>query len=108
MRAAGVPVAVSTDGPASNDNLDVLEEARLALLFARLRDGDAAALGVSDALHMITREPPPPSGGTIWDRWRRGEPPMSSGSTWIGRSTNRFDPPPMSSACWCGRVRVGT
>ncbi|MFH2071395.1 MAG: amidohydrolase family protein, partial [Actinomycetota bacterium] len=56
MRAAGVPVAVSTDGPASNDNLDVLEEARLALLVARLRDGDAAALGVSDALHMITRE----------------------------------------------------
>jgi 5-methylthioadenosine/S-adenosylhomocysteine deaminase len=56
MRDAGIPVAVSTDGPASNDNLDVLEEARLALLYSRLRDMDAAALGVDDALRMITSE----------------------------------------------------
>jgi len=56
MRRAGIPVAVSTDGPASNDNLDVLEEARLALLYARLRDADAAALGVRDALRMVTSE----------------------------------------------------
>jgi len=56
MRVAGVSVAVSTDGPASNDNLDVLEEARLALLYARLRESDATALGVTDALRMITSE----------------------------------------------------
>ncbi|MCJ7726982.1 MAG: amidohydrolase [Acidimicrobiia bacterium] len=56
MREAGISVAVSTDGPASNDNLDVLDEARLALLYARLRDSDPSALGVGDALRMITSE----------------------------------------------------
>lgn len=56
MREAGIRVAVSTDGPASNDNLDLLEEARLALLYARLKDSDAGALGVADALRMITSE----------------------------------------------------
>ncbi|MCB2222990.1 MAG: amidohydrolase [Actinobacteria bacterium] len=56
MREAGVNVSVSTDGPASNDDLDVLSEARLALLYARLRDGDAQALGVEDALRMVTSE----------------------------------------------------
>ena len=54
LRRAGVAVGVGTDGPASNDDLDLWEEARLALLFARLREGDAGALGVEDALRMMT------------------------------------------------------
>jgi len=56
MRKAGIPVGASTDGPASNDNLDLLEEARLALLYARLREEDAAALEIRDALRMVTSE----------------------------------------------------
>jgi 5-methylthioadenosine/S-adenosylhomocysteine deaminase len=56
MRAAGIPVGASTDGPGSNNNLDLLEEARLALLYARLRERDAAALGIEDALRMVTSE----------------------------------------------------
>jgi 5-methylthioadenosine/S-adenosylhomocysteine deaminase len=56
LRSAGIPVGAATDGPASNDDLDVLEEARLALLYARLREHDAAALGFMDALAMITCE----------------------------------------------------
>ncbi len=56
MRAAGIPVGASTDSPASNNNLDLLEEARLALLYARLRERDAAVLGVGDALRMVTSE----------------------------------------------------
>lgn len=56
LRRAGVPVGVATDGPASNDNLDLFEEATLALLYARLRDLDASVLGVEDALRMITVE----------------------------------------------------
>jgi 5-methylthioadenosine/S-adenosylhomocysteine deaminase len=56
LRRAGVPVGVATDGPASNDNLDLFEEAMLALLYARLRDLDAAVLGVEDALRMATVE----------------------------------------------------
>lgn len=54
LRRAGAAVGVGTDGPASNDNLDLWEEARLALLYARLREGDAGALGVEDALRLMT------------------------------------------------------
>jgi 5-methylthioadenosine/S-adenosylhomocysteine deaminase len=54
LRRAGVGVGVGTDGPASNDNLDLWEEARLALLYARLREEDAGALGVEDALRLVT------------------------------------------------------
>ncbi len=56
MRAAGIPVGASTDGPGSNNNLDLLEEARLALLYARLRERDATVLSVEDALRMVTSE----------------------------------------------------
>jgi 5-methylthioadenosine/S-adenosylhomocysteine deaminase len=56
MRKAGVAVGVATDGPASNDNLDLLEEARLALLYARLREQDSQALEVGDALRMMTSD----------------------------------------------------
>lgn len=56
LRRAGAAVGVGTDGPASNDNLDLWEEARLALLYARLREEDAGALGVEDALRMMTSE----------------------------------------------------
>lgn len=54
MRRAGIAVGVATDGPASNNNLDLLEEARLAVLYSRLRETDAASLGVEDALRMMT------------------------------------------------------
>jgi 5-methylthioadenosine/S-adenosylhomocysteine deaminase len=56
LRRAGVAVGLATDGPASNDNLDLWEEARLSLLLARLREGDASVLGMVDALRMATSE----------------------------------------------------
>jgi 5-methylthioadenosine/S-adenosylhomocysteine deaminase len=56
MRAAGIPVAIATDGPASHDRLDLFEEMRTAIRLARLRSGDAAILGPRDALAMVTRE----------------------------------------------------
>jgi 5-methylthioadenosine/S-adenosylhomocysteine deaminase len=55
MLAAGVPVGLGTDGAASNNNLDVLEEARLAALLAKLETGDPTAVSAYQALYMATR-----------------------------------------------------
>ena len=56
LRAAGVPVGLGTDGPASSDDLDLWPQARLAALLARLGSGDAAALTAADVLLMATRD----------------------------------------------------
>ncbi|MTD58680.1 amidohydrolase family protein [Amycolatopsis pithecellobii] len=55
LRAASVPVGLGTDGPASNDDLDLWEEIRLAALFARLSTKDSTALGAAEALLLATR-----------------------------------------------------
>ncbi|GAA4174848.1 amidohydrolase [Phytohabitans flavus] len=55
LMRSGVPVGLGTDGPASNDDLDVLEEARLAATFARIGAMDAAALGAAEVLLLATR-----------------------------------------------------
>jgi 5-methylthioadenosine/S-adenosylhomocysteine deaminase len=52
---AGVPVGLGTDGAASNNNLDVLEEVRLAALLHKLSTGDPTALPAYQALEMATR-----------------------------------------------------
>ena len=53
-RAAGVNVAIGTDGAASNNTLDMLSETRLAALLAKVRANDAASVSAHDALHMGT------------------------------------------------------
>ncbi|MBU2675458.1 MAG: TRZ/ATZ family hydrolase [Gammaproteobacteria bacterium] len=53
-RAAGVNVAIGTDGAASNNVLDVLAEIRLAALLAKVTENDAAAISAAEALHMGT------------------------------------------------------
>ena len=55
FREAGIPVGVGCDGAACNNDLDCLEEARLAALLQQLRHGPAAFDGLS-ALQLATSE----------------------------------------------------
>ncbi len=54
MRDAGVPVGLGVDGSASNDAGNLVAEARMALLVARVRDG-ADAMPGREALAIATR-----------------------------------------------------
>jgi cytosine/adenosine deaminase-related metal-dependent hydrolase len=54
MRAAGLTVALGTDSVASNNRLDVLEEARVAQLMQRARLQSASALASTELLEMVT------------------------------------------------------
>jgi 5-methylthioadenosine/S-adenosylhomocysteine deaminase len=53
---AGARVILGTDGPASNNDLDMWGELRTAALLAKGVSGDAAALPAADALRMATLE----------------------------------------------------
>ncbi len=54
MLEAGVPVCIGTDGPASNNDLDMWEETRTAALLAKVWSDDAAAVPAETALEMAT------------------------------------------------------
>ena len=54
LLAAGVNVALGTDGAASNNDLDMLGELRSAALLAKVATGDAGAVPAATALTMAT------------------------------------------------------
>jgi 5-methylthioadenosine/S-adenosylhomocysteine deaminase len=54
LHAAGVNVALGTDGAASNNDLDMLGELRTAALLAKGAAGDASAVPAHAALEMAT------------------------------------------------------
>jgi 5-methylthioadenosine/S-adenosylhomocysteine deaminase len=54
MRQAGVAVGLGSDGAASNNTLDILEQMRLAALLQKHTLGDARALPVGAALALAT------------------------------------------------------
>jgi len=55
MIEMGLHVGIGTDGPASNNDLDMLEEIRLTALLAKGSTGDPTALPAKTALSMATR-----------------------------------------------------
>jgi len=55
MLETGLNVGIGTDGPASNNDLDMFEETRLAAILAKGISGDPTALPARQALAMATR-----------------------------------------------------
>jgi 5-methylthioadenosine/S-adenosylhomocysteine deaminase len=55
MLAVGLNVGIGTDGPASNNDLDMFEEVRLAAFIAKAVSNDPTVLPASQALSMATR-----------------------------------------------------
>lgn len=55
MLEQGLNVGIGTDGPASNNDLDMFEEIRLAAFLAKGSTGDPTALPAQTALLMATR-----------------------------------------------------
>ena len=56
LREAGVPVGLASDGPVSNNTLDILESLRLMSMVAKHEAGDPKVMPVADALTIATRE----------------------------------------------------
>ena len=50
----GIPVAIGTDGPASNNCLDMFREMFLTTALAKVREMDAAAVPANEVLYMAT------------------------------------------------------
>jgi 5-methylthioadenosine/S-adenosylhomocysteine deaminase len=55
MIEMGLNVGIGTDGPASNNDLDMFEEVRLAAFLAKATSGDPTAIPAPQALSMATR-----------------------------------------------------
>ncbi len=56
MRQRGIAVGLGTDGAASNNTLDILEQMRLAAMMQKHRLGDPTVLTVQEAISMATAE----------------------------------------------------
>ena len=54
MVKMGLNVGVGTDGPASNNDLDMFEEMRLAALLAKTKTGDPTTLPAREAMQLAT------------------------------------------------------
>ena len=54
LLAAGIPVGIATDSPASTPSFDLFEEARTAIVAARARAGRPDALSAPRALELVT------------------------------------------------------
>jgi cytosine/adenosine deaminase-related metal-dependent hydrolase len=54
LRRAGITVGLGSDSMASNNRMDILEEARLALLMARARSGSVDAPSATEVVELAT------------------------------------------------------
>jgi 5-methylthioadenosine/S-adenosylhomocysteine deaminase len=54
LRARNINVAIGTDGAASNNDLDIIQEGRSASLLSKVTTGDATSLDAQTCLEMMT------------------------------------------------------
>lgn len=54
MHKKGINIAIGTDGPASNNALDMFREIHLTSVLQKIKEKDAAALSACDVLYMAT------------------------------------------------------
>ena len=62
-RAAGVPIGIGTDGAASNNSLDLMQDVKLLSLLQKHASGDPAVLPAADAWSIVTGSAAPLLGG---------------------------------------------
>jgi 5-methylthioadenosine/S-adenosylhomocysteine deaminase len=55
MLNRGIRVGLATDGPASNNDLDLWEDMRLSVMLARIRSREATSLPATQVLDLVTR-----------------------------------------------------
>ncbi len=55
MRRRGITIALGSDGPASNDAVDIVAEMKTAVLIHRVTTLDANVLSARDSLRMVTQ-----------------------------------------------------
>ena len=77
MRAKGIPVALATDGPGSNNNQDMMETLKVTALLHKVSTLDAMSLLPEDVLWMACR------GGAAADG-----PPQQIGSLEVGKKAD--------------------
>jgi len=54
LLARGINVAIGTDGAASNNDLDMIQETRSAAMLSKVTSGDATSLSAFECLEMMT------------------------------------------------------
>lgn len=57
LKAAGAIPSIATDGAGSNNNLDILEEMKIAALLQKHHDNDPTSLSAKEAVEMATIHP---------------------------------------------------
>lgn len=90
MLKAGVSVGLGTDGAASNNDLDLWQEMRMAALIHKGKSGDPTQISAFDAINMATRMGARASG--LGEKVGMLEAGMQADMIQVSLDSPRFDP----------------